>query len=222
MEKSLILRDNQEAQAGDFNNLQSWMQDSLDHVVLDAIENGQAYSGMLIAKTAAQQVTVAAGRYYSAGKVYALDTPVVLDMLNILPIVTRRMVSIVCWGIEQDTDVQSRKFLINPTTMQSQPRPVPMEHDRLAQIDKVAGDESLQPSAPNVGSGVLMLGTVTLDPTGVVSISQVTSTQVENLRFHLRPAPGRWRVGNRLSIMRWPRWRRRSPPSTTACPALRC
>ena len=34
-ENSIIFRDNQEVQAADFNNMQQWITDSIDHVVLD-------------------------------------------------------------------------------------------------------------------------------------------------------------------------------------------
>ena len=43
MESKVLFRNNQELQSADLNNLQDFTQSSIDHVVLDTIEDGKAY-----------------------------------------------------------------------------------------------------------------------------------------------------------------------------------
>ena len=69
MESKVLFRNNQELQSADLNNLQDFTQSSIDHVVLDTIEDGKAYSGFDVSKTGAAEVTVNPGRLYSSGAV---------------------------------------------------------------------------------------------------------------------------------------------------------
>lgn len=191
MEKSVTYRDRQELQSSDLNNMESYVQDSIDHIVLDALEGGKAYAGLSVTKTAATQVTVAPGRLYSAGAVYLSDQNIVIDMFNLLPVVTKKRVAIVVYGQGVDSDVQPRDFLLDAQTGQTEPQSVSMTHLRQGTISTVAGIESPDPTYPTTDATVTVVAYVTLDTSGVASVEQWTDTQLENLRL----------VANRTEIL---------------------
>ena len=60
-EKAVIFRDNQELQAADLNNQQDWQGEAVDHVVLDAVEDGSAYAGFAVTKAQATTVQITRG-----------------------------------------------------------------------------------------------------------------------------------------------------------------
>lgn len=180
-EKSVIFRDSQELSSEDLNNQQTWLGSSLDHVVMDAIEPGKKYIGFTISKSAQTAITLTPGRLYAGGLVYARDEPVVIDMFNDLPVVTKRVIAIVAWGQSINTDVQPRDFLIDANTGQSQPQSVAMTSERHCEVSPVRGVEAAQPQTPPIDANVLLIGTVTLDPTGIVSFTQNVATQLDNI-----------------------------------------
>lgn len=180
-ENSIIFRDNQETQADDFNNMQSWIGQSIDDVVGDAICGGNAYTGLTITKTAATQITVQVGRLYWAGAVYVLPAITVLDFYNNLPVTQNRQCAVVAWGTTVQQDIEPRNFIIDADTGQSQPQSVAMESSRVLNLAIVPGVENPNPSYPSISATTLLVGYVLLSPTGVVSFQQVTSTQLDNL-----------------------------------------
>jgi hypothetical protein len=182
MESTVIYRDRQELQSADLNNTQDFVRASMDHVVKDAIDQGKAYSGFSASKTAATEVTLSPGRLYAAGAVYARAEDIVVDMFNVLPLVTRKRVAIVTFGQEVETDIQPRDFLIDAQTGTTEPQSVAMESLRRAEISTVAGTEGPDPSYPATDANVTVIAYVLLDTTGVVSIEQWQPTQLPNLR----------------------------------------
>lgn len=181
MEQRVIFRDNQEVQSADFINQQDWAQAALDHVILDTIESGAAYSGFRITKTAQTVVSFTPGRLYNGGAVYARDENVSIDMFNALPIVTQRRVAVVAWGQEINTDTQPRDFLVDASTGRTQPQSVPMQNARICQLSPVNGIEAPDPAYPTTDINVTVVAYVLLDSTGVVAIEQFPDTMVENL-----------------------------------------
>ena len=181
MEKSVIFRDRQELQSADLNNVQDFARASLDHIVKDAIESNKGYTGFSASKTAAAEVTLTAGRLYAGGEVYDSPDDVVLDLFNLLPLVTRKRVAIVAWGQSVDTDVQPRDFLIDAQLGTTEPQSVAMENDRHCEVSTVAGTESPDPSYPTTDANVTVIAYVVLDTTGVVSIERWTATELPNL-----------------------------------------
>jgi len=91
MEKSVIFQQYAEVVPDDMNNLQTYAQVGLDHVVADTIVSTTAYAGFGIAKTGPSQVTLNAGRLYNAGKVYALETQTQYDFTSILPVAAKKL-----------------------------------------------------------------------------------------------------------------------------------
>ena len=108
---------------------------------------------------------------------------VVVDLFNLLPLVTRKRVAIVAWGQSVDTDVQPRDFLIDAQLGTTEPQSVAMENDRHCEVSTVAGTEGPDPSYPTTDANVTVIAYVVLDTTGVVSIEQWTATQLPNLRL---------------------------------------
>ena len=182
MERTVLFRDRQELQSADLNNIQTFARSSLDHVVNDAIEPGKAYAGFSVTKTGATELTVAAGRLYSAGLVYARDENVVLDTFNILPLVTQKRIAIVAWGQSVDTDVQPRDFLIDAQTGETEPQSVAMENLRFAQVNIVAGVEASDPQYPTTDSNVTVLAYALLTTEGVQNVEQVVGNHLANLK----------------------------------------
>jgi hypothetical protein len=182
MESVVKFRDRQELQSADLNNIQEFTQASIDHVILDAIENGRAYSGFDCSKTGAAEITVDPGRYYALGEVFARDESVVLDCFNVLPLVTKKRVAVVVWGQDVETDVQPRDFLVDATTGSTEPQSVAMEVNRHAELNIVAGVEAADPVYPTTDANVTVVAYALLDTNGIVSIEQWTATQVLNLR----------------------------------------
>lgn len=183
MEHSVIFRDRQELQSADLNNMQDFTRASLDHIVKDAIDGGKAYSGFTASKTAATEITLSAGRLYAGGEVYARDENVVLDLFNLLPLVTKKRVAIVAFGQGVDTDVQPRDFLIDAQTGTTEPQSVAMENMRRAELSAVAGTESPDPAYPPTDANVVVICYALLDTSGIVSIEQWSTTQLPNLRL---------------------------------------
>ena len=181
MENKVIFRDSQELQSADLINAQDWAQEALDHVILDTIEDGQAYSGFRITKSAQTVVSFTPGRLYNGGAVYARDENVTIDLFNALPIVTQRRVAIVAWGQTIDTDTQPRDFLADAATGRTQPQSVAMQSSRYCELSPVNGIEGPDPAYPTTDTNVTVIAYVLLDPTGVVAIEQYLDTQVENL-----------------------------------------
>lgn len=180
-EKSVIFRDNQEVQAQDFIDLSDFIGKSLDDVVIDAIEPGKSYSGFAISKSAPTQVTVAQGRLYSAGAVYARNENVTLDVYNFLPITQKKQIAVVCWGTTITEDIQPRDFIIDADTGESQPQSVAMQTTRYCNVDLVPGVEGPSPQFPTIDATDLLIGYVLCDPTGIVSFQQATENIIDNV-----------------------------------------
>ena len=177
-EKSVIFRDNQATQADDFNNMQNWITKSIDDVVADAIGTVNAYTGLTLAKTGATQCTISPGRLYWGGVVYAVDTPTVIDLFNVLPVTQQKQVAIVAYGQVIQQSIQPRNFIIDAATGQSQPQSVAMESDRVLQLAPVIGVESPSPTYPTTAVTTLLIGYILLNPTGIVSYQQSTGNQL--------------------------------------------
>lgn len=175
MESKVIFQQDMDADPEDFNNLQSFAQRSMDHVVGDAISADRKFAGFAAAATSVTEITVQPGRLYSAGKVYNRTSVFTKDFTTALPVVGRKIVSVVIFGQDSDTDIRSREFLINEETNESEPQSVAMERARITGIDTVAGEESADPVAPLVGAGYLEVARVELTPAGIAAVT-ATST----------------------------------------------
>ncbi len=145
------------------NNAQDFAQSALDHVVADAIDPGKGYRGFSASKTASSEITLTTGRLYAGGMVYARNEDVVVDLFNLLPLVTQKRIAIVSYGQAVETDIQPRDFLIDAQTGSTEPQSVAMESHRRAEISTVSGVEGPDPSYPATDASVTVIAYVLLD-----------------------------------------------------------
>lgn len=185
--KSVLFEDNMETQAGDFNNMQGFINDAMDDLVSDAIDRSNAYVGLAITKAASTQVAISTGRLYWGGKQYSFDNPQTIDFQTVagaMPVTQQRQIAIVAYGQTITTDSQSRNFVVDADTGQAQAESVAMLQERVCLVGPIPGTEGPVPPLPAVPVTNLLVGYVLLNPSGVVSIQQVTLTQLPNMLDH--------------------------------------
>ncbi|WP_409560192.1 hypothetical protein [Hyphomicrobium sp. MC8b] len=178
MERLVNFRDNQEQQADDHNNLQAYVRESFDDLVFDAIENNKAYAGFDSTATATTEVTSQPGRLYTNGAVHIQLDAVKTELFTYLPTVTKKKVVLVTWASETgELQVEGRDFLINVDTGETQPKSVPMESRRVANVSPRAGVESPDPQLPPIADTELAFAIVTLNPNGIESVEMVAENR---------------------------------------------
>jgi len=185
--KSVLFEDNMETQAGDFNNMQGFINDAMDDLVADAVDRGNAYVGLSITKAASTQVAISVGRLYWGGKQYSFDNPQTIDFQTVagaMPVTQQRQIAIVAYGQTITADTESRNFVVDADTGQAQAESVSMLQERVCLVGPIPGVEGPVPPLPAVPATNLLIGYVLLSPSGVVSIQQVTLTQLPNMLDH--------------------------------------
>ncbi len=169
----------------DINNLQTYVADSIDHIVADAIVATPRYAGFLAAKSGPAQVTLTVGRLYNSGKVYAKDTPTAYDFVAQLPVAAKRIVLISAWGSEVDTGATPRNVLIaaqsTPQNPVYQPQILEIVHARVANLGTSIGAEAPDPAPPVIDATLLPIAKVILTPTGVESVMNYAENEVPTL-----------------------------------------
>jgi hypothetical protein len=183
MERKVNIQDWQKVTVEDFNNFGLFPRSSFDHIVGDTLIPTMAYTGFTAVQTAPAVVTVGNGRLYHAGLVFYNDSEggSSLDLLGVLPVVTRRYVGVVVWGQEVETDTEPRTFLTDPVTRATVARVVSTENRRWANVSTVVGAEGPDPQHPSVASNTLAVAWILLDSTGIVSIQMVDENRAPNL-----------------------------------------
>ena len=170
METRPIIDLYREATPEQMSVLMDGVEDSLDHVVGEALVPDRAYYGMVVTVNGSE-VTVGTGHYWSAGKIYAFDTPETFDVLKKLPQATKRKLVITVRGTEADTDVKDVNVLDPAASTPSAPvyraQALATTHKRVALMSPAYGDESPNPPDPDVGLA-LAIAKLTLTPAGIV------------------------------------------------------
>ena len=182
MERRTIFQDGMDNDPADYNNLQDFAQSSFDHIVADAVTPERKFAGFKAAATGVTTVTVRPGRLYSGGKVFDRAAAFEKDFTTSLPLATRKIVAIVTWGQEVETDQRPREFLINEETGASEPRVVAMERARIANINTVAGEENADPVAPIVGADVTVVAQIVLTPAGIESVTMNAANALDSVQ----------------------------------------
>lgn len=183
MERKVNVQDWQKVTVEDFNNFGLFPRYSFDHVVGDTLIPAMAFTGFTTVQTAPAVVTVGNGRLYHAGLVFYNDSEggQQLDLLGVLPVVTRRYVTVVVWGQEVETDTEPRTFLTDPVTRATVARVVSTENRRWANISSVVGAEGPDPQKPAIASNTLAVAWILLDSTGIISIEMNEEARAPNL-----------------------------------------
>lgn len=182
MKKSVQFRDYQEQQADDHNNLQSFARSSFDTLVLDAVATSRRYAGFNTVKTAQAEVQVQPGRFYdNDGAVYEREAVLVQSMLQYLAGAAQRIVVISAYGVESETDVETRDFLVDVETRRTEPQAVATTLARTAQLALTQGAESSDPQPPAIPVTHVAIAHVLLSDTEVVSVTMLTDNEVGNI-----------------------------------------
>ena len=182
MESRVIFQDGMDNDPADYNDLQDYVQKSLDDIVYDSIINGRGFAGFLVTKSGPTSVSVAVGRLYQSGAVFAKDSVTTFDFTSQLPVATKKYVTIVVWGQSLDTDTRPREFLINEETGATEARTVALERARICNVQAAyAPSESPNPEYAILDANVLGVAHVLLTPTGVDSVVMLSANEVPNL-----------------------------------------
>lgn len=184
MEKQVIFRDRQELQSADLNAGETYTADSLQHLTQDAITAGLAFTGGLVAAASATEITVSTLRFYNDGTVYVAEDAQTLNLFQYLPLVTQRVVAVVVWGQQTDTNVEPRDFLIDLTTGATQPQAVAMQRLNAANVNLLPGAESADPQPPVIQTATLAIAYVYLTPTGIERVDMQDAFLLPNLADH--------------------------------------
>lgn len=185
MRETVIFRDRQELQAADFTNLQAYARQTFDDLVRDAIHDGKGFAGFEVTQASSSEVTVAPGRLYADGAMFFRDTATTVQLAAQLPLVTRKKVAIVVWGLSADVDTESRDFLVDVQTGETEPQVVAMHSARAVQMQAVGGIEGPDPQPPaNLDVNVLPVAYVTLSTSGVEAIEPVVGNRLPNVSEH--------------------------------------
>lgn len=172
MERKVIYRDRQEFQAADINNTQNFVDESLQHIITDAITSERQIVGLQVSAKSATEIEVAPGRLWAGdeGKVYRLDEPRTISIFSYLPLQDMKWLAVSVYGQEEEIDIQPRDFLIDLQTGQTEPQAVPMERVRKVIIHITSGLESPDPQKPEPPTGYTLIAYVLLSPSGIQKI----------------------------------------------------
>lgn len=182
MEKQVLFRDFQEEQSADFNNLQGYMADSLEHLRKDAVSSGLHYTGLTVSQASATEVKVAAGRFYNNGKCYVLEAEQTIDLISYLPLTASKLVAIVAWGQAVETQVEPRDFLIDVDAGTTEPQAVAMQELRRCEANPLPGAEASDPQPPVIAAGQLGVAYVYLSTTGIDRIEMQSQYTLPNAK----------------------------------------
>ncbi|MCA1987612.1 MAG: hypothetical protein LDL07_00500 [Desulfarculus sp.] len=172
MERQVIFRDRQEAQALDLNNVQLFSDQSLRHLISDAITGESMFVGLVVSAPSATELQVASGRLWSGatGLVYRKDQAETVSVFSQLPVSDQRWLAVSVIGQEIESDIQPRDFLIDLDTGQTEPRAVAMELRREVVVHIQPGLESADPQKPEPPTGYTIIAHVRLNTSGVQEI----------------------------------------------------
>jgi len=187
MEKIVRFAPKQKVTVDDANNIGLFARSGMDNLVFDAIVPSAKYAGATVTISGTTTVSVSVPlRLYLAGKVYGLDDPsqepISVDFISLLPTSGfKKIVALTLTGSAQDSDTQERDFLVNPTTRETQAQPTATDNIRLAQVNTIGGASAVTPAPPAITVPHLLFCYVTLNPTGVESITQITANRLASI-----------------------------------------
>ncbi|MBB6191509.1 hypothetical protein FHS51_001736 [Sphingobium wenxiniae] len=182
MERRVNFHDRMDLSHADLNNVQAFAQSSMDDIVADGLTADRKYAGFDAVATGVAELTVQPGRLYVQGRVYKRDTVFTKDFTTSLPIATRKIVSLVIYGDEAQTDVRPREFLLDVETGSSESRTVAMETARLCTINVASGQENADPLPPILDAGVVEVARIVLIPTGIQSVTMMTANRLDSVQ----------------------------------------
>lgn len=160
----------QQLPVSQLNEMQGFVQESIDHVVHDGVTDEMKYTGFTATKTSTLEVTLEAGRIFDDGAVYALNAETPHNMVSHTPLATQRIVAIAANVAEVDSEATPLKILINAENGTTQPQSLPTEKYRNAVLNLIPGLESPAPQKPTVPVNLLVICWVWLDNADIIKI----------------------------------------------------
>ncbi len=181
MIKDVLFRPRQEVQADDLNNIQAFARESLDHLGRDAITTQDRYSGFEVTSKNTTEVYVAPGRMIHDGAFHTSDDQIEKSLFSHLPLVAKKVVTVVCWPTTVNDTPEARQYLINVLTKETQPQTNDMRRIRFANVGLVPGTESSDPQPPVLAAQYLGIANIVLTPTGIESITMIAENRLPRL-----------------------------------------
>jgi len=181
MERRVKFQDRMDIDPKDFNNLQDFVQASLDHIVADGISPDRKFAGFEVAQSNTVSIEVDPGRLYSNGMVYVRDTAFTKNFAANLPVATKKHVLVVIYGQEIDTDEGAREFIINEESGQAESATVAQERTRQCAINTMIGAESPDPLDPMIDAGALAVARIVLTTNGVASVEMLVDNKLPSV-----------------------------------------
>jgi len=173
MYKQVVFRDRQELQAKDLSNIEEYTSDAIEAVVTDAVSNRYHYTGFEVAQNSTTEITVAPGKLYAGGKMYISEQSLDFNIFQFLPLNTKKVVTVCVWGSKTETEVEPRDFLIDVVQGTTEPRAVAMTKLNKANVNLVAGVESVDPQPAGLQENVVPVAYIYLATTGIEKIIRV-------------------------------------------------
>ena len=183
MERQVINRDRQELQAVDLNNMQHFTDQSLQHMIMDSITTERMIVGLTVTAHTATEIEVATGRLWdgTVGKVFRKDQAEQVSVFSHLPVADEKWLAVSVIGQEVDLDIQSRDFLVDLETGQTEPQAVAMERFRQVVVHVQPGLESAEPQKPVPPTGYTLTAYVRLNPSGIQEIELAENKKLMRL-----------------------------------------
>jgi len=195
MSSVVKIQDNQELPASDLMRMQTLRRDQIDNLVGDAIDDTPKFAGFAVTVSGTTGLIIGAGRLYIARIGYSreADAGATFDLVSgtvQLPVSQGKIVSLVGWGSETDTDTQPREFETAVTNTSGsytgeytvESRDVATITTRRANLALLEGTESANPAPPAVGNGQVEIARILCSPTGVTSVSYVEANRLETVK----------------------------------------
>lgn len=182
METRPIFRDRFDVTVEDMEGMLDGIQQSDDHIVADGVERGRRYVNFPVTQTSSTVVRIGAGRLYFDGRRHSRDDAggVTIDLLPLKPALQRRIIAIVGWPREDETDIGFRDYETDAQTQQKSPQEVATRLSRTVVLEAKPGIESVSPQPPVLESTFVVLAFVTIGPAGIESISQNEAARLRN------------------------------------------
>ena len=158
----------------------------MDDIVHDGITRSIRYAGFTTVKSNQAEIQVSPGRFYGpnvngqVGAVYTLPTTTFISLVTYLAATSTKILTLVAYGVETQTDTQTRDFITNTTTRQVEPQPVPMEVARQAVLAIIQGNEGADPQPPTVPASQIPIANIVMDDNGVVSVTMLPAGLVSS------------------------------------------
>jgi hypothetical protein len=176
---------NEQLTLDDLNDVGLSSRATFDFLTADAVDSSLKFAAFPIAETSLTSVTVGSGRLYQAGKMFSNEDGGgdVINLINYLPSVNgnTKIVSIVAFGTQQDTNSVPRTFLTNSATGITEANNVSTQNQRLATVAPSPGVEAPSPVAPPVSSSQCEIARIVLGINGIVSITYVEANRLQTV-----------------------------------------